>query len=157
VGHGAVQLLFGDLGQLLDLLDLGLSLGRLELFDSVLEELGVGSVSRVLGDTVVVLSSKLDEEHWISSQRWAHFNGQAHSLETHETGSQRRPDGRTQSLVSLEQGKVVDLESLSVQHRVLRLFTGRSDQVELVGDGVSLLDLLSGPLRGTARWRLGYS
>ena len=36
------------------------------------------------------------------------------------------------------------------------MFTGGSDQVELVGDGVSLLDLLSGPLGGTTRGRLRH-
>jgi hypothetical protein len=68
VGHGAVQLLFGNLGQLLDLFDLGLSLGRLELFNSVLEELGVGSVSRVLGNAVVVLSSKLERDSHLATE-----------------------------------------------------------------------------------------
>jgi hypothetical protein len=55
--------------------------------------------------------------------------------------------------VTLEQRLVLDLEFLPVQHRVLGLFAGRSDQVELVGDGVSFLDLLGGPLGGTARAR----
>lgn len=52
--------------------------------------------------------------------------------------------------MSLEQRLVLDLEFLPVQHRVLGLFASRSDQVELVGDGVSFLDLLGGPLGGTA-------
>jgi hypothetical protein len=68
VSHGAVQLLFSKLGQLSDLLDLGLSLRRLELLDSVLEELGVGGVSGVLGNfTRVVLSSELLGE-WTNDQ-----------------------------------------------------------------------------------------
>lgn len=69
---------------------------------------------------------------------------------THETASQRTPDRSSQPLVTLEQRLVLDLELLPVQHRVLGLFAGRSDQVELVGDGVSFLDLLGGPLGGTA-------
>lgn len=55
--------------------------------------------------------------------------------------------------MSLEQRLVLDLELLPVQHRVLGLFAGRSDQVELVGDGVSFLDLLGGPFGGTAKAR----
>lgn len=58
--------------------------------------------------------------------------------------------------MTLEQRLVLDLEFLPVQHRVLGLFAGRSDQVELVGDGVSFLDLLGGPLGGTARARLEH-
>jgi hypothetical protein len=52
-------------------------------------------------------------------------------------------------LFTLEQRLVLYLEFLTMQHRVLRLFTGRSDQVQLGSDGVSFLDLLRGPFRGS--------
>lgn len=60
MGHRAVQLFLGDIRQLPDLLDLGLSLGALELFHGILEELGVGRVSGILGDlSRVVFSGQL--------------------------------------------------------------------------------------------------
>ena len=60
MGHRAVQLLLGDIGQLPDLFNLRLSLGALELFHGVLEELGVGRVSGILGDlSRVVFSGQL--------------------------------------------------------------------------------------------------
>lgn len=58
--HRRPQLL-RNLRQLLDLLDLGLSLGRLEFLDGVFEEVGVGGVTGVFGDAVVVLSQGAGE------------------------------------------------------------------------------------------------
>lgn len=60
MGHRAIQLLLGDIRQLPDLLNLGLSFGALELFHGILEELGVGRVSGILGDlSRVVFSGQL--------------------------------------------------------------------------------------------------
>lgn len=60
MGHRAVQLLLGDIRQLPDLFNLCLSLGALELFHGILEELGVGRVSGILGDlSRVVFSGQL--------------------------------------------------------------------------------------------------
>lgn len=60
MGHRAVQLLLGDIRQLPNLLNLGLGLGALELFHGILEELGVGRVSGILGDlSRVVFSGQL--------------------------------------------------------------------------------------------------
>jgi hypothetical protein len=55
LSHGAVELL-GDLGQLLDPLDLALALVALKTLNLVLEEVLVLGETAVLRDTVVVLS-----------------------------------------------------------------------------------------------------
>jgi len=68
---------------------------------------------------------------------------------THESTGQGGPNGRPQPLFALEQRLVLYLEFLPVQHRVLRLFTGRSDEVQLGSDGVGFLDLLGGPFGGS--------
>lgn len=58
VGHGAAERLFGQISQSLDLLDLGLAFGGFKLLDGFGEELLVGSISGVFGDTVVVLAGQ---------------------------------------------------------------------------------------------------
>lgn len=53
--------LLGNLGELADLLNLGLALGRLERLDSVAEEGGVVLKTRILGDSIIVLACKENE------------------------------------------------------------------------------------------------
>ena len=62
--------LFGDRGELLDLLDLCLTLIALQLLNSLLEELLVGREARVLWDALVLLADQ-------------------------QTRGKRRPDGGT--------------------------------------------------------------
>ena len=57
VGHGATQAL-GDLGELLDLFDLGFALWRLELLDIRSHRTGAGLIPRILGDTIIVLAGE---------------------------------------------------------------------------------------------------
>jgi hypothetical protein len=105
------------------LLDLGLTLGTLELLDGVLEEGLVGGKARVFRNTVVVLAGQ-------------------------KTGSERRPDGGT-VLVLVVQRSILDLETLSVEGIVLRLLSDGSDQVVLLGNLSGFHDLSSRPLGGT--------
>lgn len=73
MGHRAVQLLLGDIRQLPDLLNLCLSLGALELFHGILEELGVGRVSGILGDlSRVVFSGQLSGQRESKSSLSSH-------------------------------------------------------------------------------------
>lgn len=48
-----------------------------------------------------------------------------------------------------EKGVVFDLETLTVQHGVMRLFTCWTDEVKTLGDVVGVLDLTSVPLGST--------
>lgn len=117
----AAQLL-GDLGELLDLLDLGLALVRLQAVDRVREELLVGGEARALGDAVVVLARQ-------------------------QAAGERAPDGG--AVVELvEQGLELDLEALAVEGVVLGLLGDGGDQVVLLGEPGGLGDLLGAPLAG---------
>lgn len=117
----AAQLL-GDLGELLDLLDLGLALVRLQALDRVLEELLVGGEPRALGDAVVVLAGE-------------------------QAAGEGAPDGG--AVVELvEQGLELDLEALAVEGVVLGLLGDGGDQVVLLGEPGGLGDLLGAPLAG---------
>lgn len=112
----------GDLGQLLDLLDLGLALVRLQALDRVLEELLVGREPRALGDAVVVLARQ-------------------------QAAGEGAPDGG--AVVELvEQRLELDLEPLAVEGVVLRLLGDGGDQVVLLGKPGGLGDLLGAPLAG---------
>lgn len=115
--NSATELL-GDLGELPDLLDLGLALLGLQSADRVLEESLVLCKAAVLGDAVVVLSGE-------------------------ETGGQRGPDGGA-VLELLVQRRVLDLEALAVEGVVLRLLGDGGDEV-VPGGGllVAVLDLRS--------------
>jgi hypothetical protein len=99
---GAAQL-FGDLGEIADLLDLGLALLALKSLDGALEEALVGGEAAVLGDAIVVLASE-------------------------ETRGKRRPDGGT-VLVLVVEGSVLNLEALTVEGVVLGLLGDGSDKV----------------------------
>jgi hypothetical protein len=110
----------GNLGQLLDLFDLGLALVALELLDRVLEEVLVGREAAVVGDPVVVLARQ-------------------------ETRCQGRPDGGA-VLELLVQRRVLLLEALAVEGIVLRLLDNGRNQVVLLGNVVGLLDLCGRPL-----------
>lgn len=117
----AAQLL-GDLGELLDLLDLGLALVRLQALDRVLEEVLVGGEARALGDAVVVLARQ-------------------------QAAGEGAPDGG--AVVELvEQGLELDLEALAVEGVVLGLLGDGGDQVVLLGEPGGLGDLLGAPLAG---------
>lgn len=122
VGGGRTKAL-SDLGQLPNLLNLGLALGGVERLDVARHHLLVGSVSTVLGDTIVVFTSQ-------------------------ETGVEGRPDGGS-ATNSVEDIVIFDLESLSVHHGVMGLLDRGADETETGGDLVSLLDLCGRPLRGT--------
>lgn len=114
---GATKLL-SDLGELSDLLDLGLALLGLQSADRVLEEGLVLRKAAVLGDAVVVLAGE-------------------------ETGGQRGPDGGA-VLELLVQRRVLDLEALAVEGVVLRLLGDGGDEV-VPGGGllVAVFDLRS--------------
>lgn len=117
----AAQLL-GDLGELLDLLDLGLAFLRLQAVDRVREELLVGGEARALGDAVVVLARQ-------------------------QPAGEGAPDGG--AVVELvEQGLELDLEALAVEGVVLGLLGDGGDQVVLLGEPGGLGDLLGAPLAG---------
>lgn len=95
--------LLSDLGETLDLLDLGLALLSLERLDRALEEALVGSETAVLGDAVVVLASQ-------------------------KTRGERRPDGGA-VLVLVVERSVLNLEALTVEGVVLRLLGDGSNEV----------------------------
>jgi len=100
--NGAAQLL-GDLGEVADLLELGLALLALKSLDGALEEALVGGETAVLGDAVVVFASE-------------------------KARGERRPDGGT-VLVLVVEGSVLNLETLTVEGVVLRLLGDGSDKV----------------------------
>lgn len=126
VGHARTDAL-GDLGERLDLGDLGLALLRLELLDGVGEEGRVGRKARALGHAVVVLARE-------------------------DTRVEGRPDGR--AVATLEHVLVLDLEALAVQHRVVGLLAHGADHVEAGSNLLGLGDLGGGPLRSAPVVRL---
>lgn len=120
--RGVAAELLGDLGELLDLLDLGLALVRLQALDRVLEELLVGREPRALGYAVVVLAGE-------------------------QAAGEGAPDGG--AVVELvEQRLELDLEALAVEGVVLGLLGDGGDQVVLLGEPGGLGDLLGAPLAG---------
>lgn len=100
--NSAAQLL-GDLGEIADLLDLGLALLALQSLNGALEEALVGGEAAVFGDTIVVLASE-------------------------KAGCKRGPDGGT-VLVLVVERSVFDLEALAVEGVVLRLLSNGSNEV----------------------------
>ena len=113
---------FGNGGQLLNLLDLGLALGSLKCLDSVLKEAPVVGEARPLGDTVVILASQ-------------------------QTGGEWGPDGGAIA-VTVEERRVLDLKAFAVESVVLGLLNDGGDEVVALSDLRGLLDLDSGPLGG---------
>ena len=119
-------------GELLDLFDLGLSFFSLESIGRVGKEFLVGGIATVVWNTIVILAGE-------------------------QTGGKRRPDLYIKSGKSSEEKVMTDgsaetiflverlifnLEALTVEGVVLALFSARTDQVQLVGDSPSFLNLL---------------
>ena len=115
---GTAQLL-RERGQLPDLFDLRLAVGRLELLDLRVEDGFVVVEAGTLGDAVVVLARE-------------------------QAAGERRPD-RGAVLELLEERGVFDLEALAVEGVVLRLLGDGGDEVVLLRDLGGLHDLHGGP------------
>lgn len=134
VAHVGAEL-FGELGQFPHFLELGLSGVALEEFGLFRRSaLDVDGESRSLGQAVVVLA----REYTLLERRPDGAARVSHG----PLSSPQALDHSPAVVLPLPEGVVLDLESLSVQHRVVGLLSDGTDHVESSSNLVRLLDLV---------------
>jgi len=125
--NAGVEFRLSEGRQVAHLLNLLEPLWCLELRDGILEEIGVGSKSRILGDTIVVLV-------WCVSTQFIRNNSRSCLVETPENthlssqqaASKGTPHGSLDTVLLID-GQIFQFRPFAMEQVMLRLLRNRSN------------------------------